>query len=105
MKKIHIKQNIINTISGISFFILLLSITFYMLHWRVINEPGFSADSYPILKIGYLASFWFGIVAVFVINVYTLTHNPKKIWQVWVVNAGAGGLYIPIFGITLFMMA
>lgn len=88
--------------SGLSFFIVLVSLSFRMLHWRVVNEPG--AVDMPGLMFAHRLLFLFGAAgfSIFSIRFYAAG---KGFW--WRVPAAVGLAllaYLPFFGFTLVLM-
>ena len=89
--------------TGISFFCIMLSLSAYMLHWRVENEPG--ASSLPVLIVlhyvllaGGAASFIFTVIG-------TARRGNLTPGRILLPVLLAVLCYIPILAITLLMMA
>ncbi|MBI9097694.1 MAG: hypothetical protein JEY91_04415 [Spirochaetaceae bacterium] len=92
-------------LSPLFWFSLLSSISLRMLYWRTVNEPGINTSKYGGLLIGHYLTFSIGIIATVIIHFLIIRFEPKKILYAWIGNIVATILYVPLFLITLLMMA
>jgi hypothetical protein len=89
-------------LSPVFWFTMLLSLSLYMAHWRMVNEPGIgSADG---LKDAYRICFFFGALGTASIQATFIQHKEEGIKKVWLANIAATMVYVPIFLLTLLMM-
>ena len=96
-----IKRIALLTLSAISWFTLLCSLSFSMFAWRVDNEPG--AESIPELHYMAAATFLTGFLLTVLVH-YIVARQDGKFTSVWWANLVATIFYLPLFLLTLLMM-
>jgi len=96
-----IKKIALLTLSALSWFILLGSLSFSMFAWRVDNEPG--ATSIPQLHYLAAGTFFTGFLLTVIVH-YIFARRNEKFSSIWWANLVATVLYLPLFMLTLLMM-
>jgi hypothetical protein len=96
-----LKKFALLTLSSLSWFTLLVSLSFTMFAWRVDNEPG--ATSIPQLHYLAAATFLAGFLLTVLVH-YIVARRKEKFSSIWWANLVATILYMPIFFLTLLMM-
>lgn len=96
------KNRIVEFTLGLSSFLMLLSMSFFLLHWRVSNEPG--AAPVPFLLFLY-RSFLIAGVSGFILSLVRFFKDGEgSVLRLLAVIGIAVGVYLPLFGITILMM-
>jgi hypothetical protein len=93
---------ILYIVSPFFWFSLLLSLSLTMFYWRVANEPG--AKDTPELTTAAILCFFIGLVGTVVLNYLFMKKNRNGLTYLWIANAIATLIYIPVFLLTLLMM-
>jgi len=87
---------------ALSVLLVLLSVSFSLLHWRVENEPG--ADSVPSLLLVRWALLIAGVSGFLLFAVRYFRDGQGSVLRLFGVIGITVCLYLPLFGITLLMM-
>ncbi len=89
--------------TGISFFCIMLSLSAYMLHWRVENEPG--ASSLPVLIVLHYVLLAVGASSLIALTITSARRGSLTPGRILMPVLLAVLCYLPILVITLLMMA
>lgn len=91
-------------LSPVALFTAFLTLTFFMLFWRLTAEPG-----YVLQETDYILPVMGGICAILGgggtlgMNWYAFRHHRDIVWKMWVGNICGVILYTPVFIMTITM--
>jgi len=95
-------KGILPAVSGLSVFAVLLSVSAFLLHWRVASEPG--AQPVPELSAAFRILLSAGLAGVLASNGTLILRRTCHLRTLLVPPAAAFVLYLPVLGLTLIML-
>lgn len=91
-------------LSPVALFTALMSLTLFMLFWRMAAEPGYMLqDSDYILPVLGVFCVLAGVGGTLGLNFYAFRKHQDIVWRMWVANIAGVILYTPVFILTIVM--
>ena len=91
-------------LSPVALFTAFMSLTFFLLFWRMAAEPGYMLKDgdyiLPALGVICLLAGGGGTLGL---NVFAFLKHRDLIWKMWIANISAVLLYAPVFLFTLLL--
>ena len=92
-------------LSPVATFTGLCAISAKMLAWRVSHEPGFDSSDGAGFLFATICCLAIGLMLTVAVHIVLIKYRPVWLLWAWLLNVLAGIVYVPVFAVTMMMMA